>query len=129
MCGGYPPGGASGVTLPEATACPEPSYAVHFHGFGPRPNGNAKNLAPLAVTGRTCMVFPPGLVTTTRVTEWPALPYATAGTPAVQKNTLVPSPVTDVVSMQLLASVPPACPARQIPHGPRYAVADQAPPR
>jgi hypothetical protein len=45
------------------TAFPEPSYAVHFQCSGPRPNGNATDLAPPTVTGRTCVVFPSGLVT------------------------------------------------------------------
>jgi hypothetical protein len=53
MRGGYTRGGDSGVTLPEVTAWPALSYAVHFHGFGPLPNGNAKSLAPPTVTGRT----------------------------------------------------------------------------
>ena len=30
--------------MPDATLCPELSYAVHFHAFGPRSSGNAKNL-------------------------------------------------------------------------------------
>ena len=76
MSGGYDD---TGSTSTEVITWPEPSYAVHFHGFGPLPNGNAKNLAPPTATRRIRVLFPSGLVTTMRATGWPALPTATCG--------------------------------------------------
>ena len=93
--------------MSEAITWPEPSYAVHFHGFGPLANGNAKNLAPPTVTRRNCVVLPSGLVTMMRATDLPALPTATAGTPSVRNITPEPSPAAEVARRQLLAPVPP----------------------